>query len=141
MLYVSDCKDHVVVELDKLDPQSMWKRVNPPWPAGALLEPAGVAVLEDGRLRHSRSRPPPVGGMSRRIVVLRAVLAPDGDIYRLLVATNWRSNRSCRRPIDRRPGNHRLVHCDSAYYDEPAVWSCIGSLGFGVNQICRANGE
>jgi DNA-binding beta-propeller fold protein YncE len=131
MLYVSDCKDHVVVELDKLDPQSMWKRVNPPWPAGALLEPAGVAVLEDGRLVIVDR------GHHRLVVISRdrsssSVLAPDGDP----IGSLWRPTGVAIDPagglLIADTGNHRLVHCDSL--DEPA-WSCMGSPGFGVNQF------
>ena len=35
-LFVTDCRDHVVVEIETLDPSSPWRTLVPPWPAGVV---------------------------------------------------------------------------------------------------------
>ncbi len=129
--FVTDCRDHVVVEIDKLDPSSPWRTLVPPWPAGSLFQPAGMVQTDDGRLIV-------VDRGHHRLVVFSAdrstasVLAPDGDPIGSLWEPTGIAVGADGSIFVADTGNHRLVRCESV--DAPA-WSAFGTAGAGVGQF------
>jgi sugar lactone lactonase YvrE len=129
--FVTDCRDHVVVEIEKLDPSSSWRKLFPPWPVGSLLQPAGMVLADDGRLVV-------VDRGHHRLVVLSAdrltasVLAPDGDPIGSLWEPTGIALSADGSLFVADTGNHRLVRCESI--DTP-VWSTFGTAGFGSGQF------
>lgn len=134
--FVTDCRDHVVVEIDKLDPSSPWRTLVPPWPAGSLFQPAGIAQTDDGRLIV-------VDRGHHRLIVFSvdrstaSVLAPDGDPIGSLWEPTGIALGADGSIFVADTGNHRLVRCESI--DAPA-WSTFGTAGAGIGQFKAPTG-
>lgn len=136
MFYVTDWRDHVVVEIDRFHRDSTWRQLTPGWPAGALLQPAGMALAEDGRLVVADRG-------HHRLVVFSAdratasVLAPDGSPLGSL----WQPGGVALGPsgelLVADTGNHRVVRCASL--DAPA-WTAFGTAGRGAGQFVSPSG-
>jgi sugar lactone lactonase YvrE len=136
MFYITDWRAQAVVEIEKLRRESEWRALTPPWPAGSLLEPAGVALADDGRLIVADRG-------HRRLVVFSSdrasafALAPDGDP----IGSLWQpSGISIGRDGDvliADTGNHCIVRCSSV--DAPA-WTTFGVAGAGDGQFVAPSG-
>ena len=124
-------RQHVVVELEEFRRQSPWRVVTPPWPAGSLLEPAGIACAPDGRVIV-------VDRGHHRLVVLSpdrttaSALGPDSDPIGALWsqrASPWDRPATCRLPT---LATERVVRCHSL--DVPS-WSAFGRAGSGTGEF------
>jgi DNA-binding beta-propeller fold protein YncE len=136
MFYVSAWHTHAVVEIEKFHRESGWRTLTPPWPAGALLEPAGIALNPDGRLLIADRG-------HHRIVILSpdrktaSALAPDGDPISSLWKPTGVAVGANGEVLIADTGNHRIVRCDNI--DAP-VWSAFGAAGGGVGQFVAPSG-
>lgn len=136
LFFVTDERDHVVVEIEKLDPSSPWRTLVPTWPTGSLFQPAGMALADDGRLII-------VDRGHHRLVVFSAdrltasVLAPDGDPIGSLWEPTGIAVGADGSIFVADTGNHRLVRCESM--DAPA-WSAFGTAGAGFGQFVAPTG-
>jgi hypothetical protein len=135
MLYVSDGRHHAVVELENVAPDARSRALSPAWPAGDLLDPAGVVLAPDGRLVI-------VDRGHQRLVVLSpdraaaSMLSPDGDP----IGSLWRPTGVALGPalevLIADTGNHRIVRCDSL---DGGGWSAYSSRA-GERQFIAPTG-
>lgn len=131
MIYVTDQQANVMVEIEKAQPDSAWRTLSPPFPAGHFLQPAGMVVEADGSLIVADSG-------HNRLVLLSAdrqtasVFAPDGDAIGSLWHPVGITHGDGESLLIADTGNHRIVRCDSVAAPQ---WSAFGSGGSGVGKF------